>query len=313
MKTPASADLARRLSATAGSKDRFGSTAAEVLDTAALIAAADQHWDQRAISAFQHDQDIHPKVWGKLVALAKSKNLGKVPPKDLPVSYTALYALVVMKEEELAAALAEGLLQRRAGQGPISSRAILDWTKAYRLRGTGVELEIPLMLVLREDLTQEQQDDLLRALQDVAGHFGAEVLQGKHGLKQAAIKAEAGKARAQEIEEELLRLIATDVLNAPLDLQIQFGIKNALDLIEAPRSTFTGFFQNLAGKVEGAFWKTYGYAYALKIAREFNLSDSRTERYQLKDRLNKAVERWGVKIDGLEAMVAKVLSTYMTR
>ncbi|MFM7515206.1 MAG: hypothetical protein ACKO3F_17980, partial [Cyanobium sp.] len=177
----------------------------------------------------------------------------------------------------------------------------------------GVEQEIPVTLVLREDLTEEQQQDLLSALQEVAGRFGAEVLQGKGGLKQVTIKAEARKARAQAIEEELLRLIGLDVLNAPEDLKSKFGVSSALDLIEAPRSTFTGFFQVLVGKAEGAFWALYGRPYALKIAREFNLTESRAERYQLKKRLKVAVDFWGPKIQGFEAMVSDVMSTYMNR
>ena len=308
MKTSASTDLAQHLSAAAGSKDRFGSTADAVLATGALIAAADQYWDKSAVRDFQRDQGIHQKVWGKLIAIAKSGNLALVPKKDLPASYTALYALVVMKEEELAVALQEGVVHAHA-----SSRSILEWTKAYRLRGTGVEQEVPLTLVIREELTEEQQQDLHSALREVAGRFGAEVLQGKTGLKQATIKSEARKALAEEIEEELLRLIGPDVLNAPEELKAQFGVSSAVDLIEGPRGKFTGFFQNLVGKVEGAFWKTYGRAYSLKIAREFNLSDSRTERYQLKDRLKKAVERWGHTIEGFETMVSDALSTYMNR
>ena len=305
---PTPADLAAHLSGTPGSKERFGKDAAGVLETARLIEAANGAWDKETVRNFLGEQKLNPQVWDKLLGIAKSKNLEEVPQKDLPASYTALYALVVMKEEELAAALQEGVVRARA-----SSRSILDWTKTYRLRGTGVEQEIPLTLVLREDLTEEQQQDLLNALQEVAGRFGAEVLQGKGGLKQVTIKAEARKARAQEIEEELLRLIGPDVLNAPEDLKSKFGVSSALDLIEAPRSTFTGFFQVLVGKVEGAFWRTYGHAYSLKIAREFNLSDSRTERYQYKDRLKKAIERWGHTIEGFEAMVSDVLSIYMNR
>jgi hypothetical protein len=311
MKTPASVDLAQRLSTTSGSKDRFGSTADAVLATAALIAAADQDWDQRAVSTFQRDQDIHPKVWGKLVAIARSKNLEKVPKKEVPVSYTALYALVVMKEEELATALEEGFLQRTPGQGPISSRAILEWTKAYRLRGTGVEQEVPLTLVLREELTEEHQQDLLSALQEVAGRFGAEVLQGKGGLKQAEVKAEARRARAQEIEEELLRLIGTDVLNAPEDLKTRFGISTAADLLEGPRGTFTGFFQNLVGKVEGAFWQRHGRTYCLRIARDFNLTDSRAERYQLRQRIKDAMKKNSAAIHGFDEMASGILVEYM--
>ena len=312
MTSPSSADLAHRLNATAGSKDRFGSTAAEVLDNAALIAVADQRWDKSAVRDFQRDQDIHQKVWGKLVAIAKSKNLEKVPKQDLPVSYTALYALVVMKEQELAAALKEGLLQRTPGQGPISSRAILDWSKAYRLRGTGVEQEIPLTLVLREDLTPQEQQFLLNALKETAGRFGAEMREGKGGIKQAEVKAEARRALATQIEGELIQEFAEVILSAPEDLKTRFGIRIAADLVEAPRGTFTGFFQNLVGKVEGAFWRKYGRAYCLRIARDFNLTDSRTERYQLRQRIKDAVRKNSAGVNGFEEMASDILTGYMS-
>ena len=310
MKTPVSGDLAPHLSA-AGAKDRFGSTAAEVLETASLIAAADQDWGKSAVRDFQRDQEIHPKVWGKLVAIAKSRNLRSLPEEDLPASYTALYALVVMKEEELSAALEEGLLQRAPRQGPISSRSILEWTKAYRLRGTGVEQEIPLTLVLREELREEQQQDLFSALQEVAQRFGAEVVQCKGGLKQAEVKSEARKALAQEIEEELLRLISPDVMNAPEDLRTRFGISTAGDLLGGSRGIFTGFFQNLVDKVEGAFWQKYGHAYCLRIAHDFNLTESRAERYQLRQRIKDAIKKNSALIHGFEEMASGILAKYM--
>jgi len=308
MTASASADLAHRLSATAGSKDRFGRTVDGVLATAALIATADQDWEKTAVRDFQRDQGIHPKVWGKLVAIAKSRNLEKVPKKDLPISYTALYALVVMKEQELAAVLKEGVVHARA-----SSRSILEWTKAYRLRGTGVEQEIPLTLVLREELREEQEQDLFSALQEVAGRFGAEVVQGKGGLKQATIKSDARKALAQKIGEELLHLIGPDVLNAPEDLKTRFGISTAADLVEGSRGTFTGFFQNLVGKVEGAFWARHGYSYCLRIARDFNLTESRTERYQLRQRIKDAIKKNCSEVNGFEEMASGVLMRYMSQ
>ena len=309
MRTPASPDLLRRLSATSGSKDRFGSTVDAVLATAALIAAADQDWDKNAVRDFQQDQGIHPKVWGKLVAIAKSKNLEKVPKKDLPASYTALYALVVMSDEELEAAQREGVLEIK----PLSSRALLDWTKAYRLRGTGIQQEMPLTLVLREDLTDERQKDLLTALRETAARFGADVLEGKGGVKQADLKADQRKVRASEIEAELIREIAAVVSSAPEDLKKRFGVSSTADLIEAPRQTFTGFFQNLEGKVEGAFWRKHGRAYCLRIARDYNLTDSRAERYQFKKRIDDAIKIWDGKIEGFRAMAENVLASYMGR
>ncbi len=296
------------MSASSGSKDRFGSTATEVLETAALVAAANADWDKSTIASFQEEQKIHQKVWGKLVSIARSQNLQSVPAEELPASYTALYALTVMSPGELQAALKEGLVRSNA-----SSRLILEWTKAYRLHGTGIEQEIPLMLVLRKYLSPEQHQDLLEALGKVAAQFGAEVLVGKGGVKQAGVKADLRKAKASEIEEELMRLLAPVVLDAPDALKQRFQVASAADLISGPRQTFTGFFQNLVGKVDGVFWTDYGHAYCLKIARDFNLTESRAERFQLKDRISKATVKWKAEIPGFEAMTTEVLKTYMSQ
>jgi hypothetical protein len=311
MPAPTPAFLAERLSAAPGAKDRFGSTAAEVLETAALVAAAHLDWDKGTIAAFQDQRGIHAKVWGKLVSIAKSKNLQGLPKDDLPASYTALYALEVMTPQELQAAVAEGLLKTKK----LSSRLILDWTKAYRLKGTGIEQEIPLTLVLREDLSEQQQQDLLTALGHVAEEFGAEVRQGKGGVRQAEVKAEVRQARAQEIEELLMREIGEVVASAPDDLKSKFHLESALDLISGSREQFTGFFKVLEGKEQEVFWIKYGRAYCLKIVRDFNLTDSRFERSQLKKRIEQAIERWGIErsIPGFKEIAEEIQRTYMVR
>jgi hypothetical protein len=300
--------LRERLKAAAGSKDRFGATATAVLETAALIAAADQDWDKRTVTAFQDQQKIHKKVWDKLIAIHRKTSLRSLQD-SLPASYTALYALVVMKDEELDAAISDGLLKTKN----LSSRAILDWTKAYRLKGTGIEQEIPMTLVLKQDLSPQRHQELLEALKDVATQYGAEVREGKRGLKQSEVKAEARVALAGQVEEELIQEISSIVLNAPEDLKTRFGVSNPSDLIEGPRATFTGFFKNLGGKEEGIFWRDYGRAYCLKIARDYNLTDSRAERFQLKDRLKTFKGNWESKIVGFAEMIETIQSTYMSR
>jgi hypothetical protein len=305
---PTTEELAERLTAPLGSKDRFGGNGAEVLVTAGLVAAANASWDKVSISTFQDNQKLHPKVWDKLVAIHNDQRLLPLR-KDLPASYTALYALVVMKDEELGAAEAEGILKSNA-----SSRSLLDWTKAYRLKGSGIEQEMPLTLVLKEDLTADRQQDLLCALKEVALQYGAEVRKGKGGLKQAEIKAEARKALAQQIEEDLMREIGQVVADAPADLKSRFAVTSAGDLINAPRATFTGFFQYLVGKVKIEFWKQFGRAYCLKIARDFNLTESRAERFQLKKRIQDDFKViWGHQINGFEAECDEIMATYMSK
>ena len=306
---PTTKELADRLTAPLGSKDRFGKNGAEVLVTAGLVAAANASWDKGTIGTFQDNQKLHPKVWDKLVAIARSENLKGLPEKSLPASYTALYGLVVMSDEEFSAAIAEEDLVTAGA----SSRSLLDWTKAYRLRGTGIGKEVLFTLVLPDDLTPQQHKILLSALQETAADFGAQVLEGKGGIKQAGLKADRRKTLASEIEEHLMREIAAVVSGAPEELKTRFSIRSASDLIEGPRTTFTGFFQNLEGKVDGAFWRNHGRAYCLKIARDFNLTDSRAERFQLKDRLKKATDKWTKEIHGFEEMVLDIKSTYMNR
>jgi hypothetical protein len=73
---------------------------------------------------------------------------------------------------------------------------------------------------------------------------------------------------------------------------------------------FTGFLQVLEGKVQEVFWRKYGRAYCLKIARDFNLTQSRTDRFQLKKRLNDARSKWDKEIEGFASMDAEIQSTY---
>ena len=111
-----------------------------------------------------------------------------------------------------------------------------------------------------------------------------------------------------------MKEIGTVVAAAPEDLKSRFGVSSAADLIEAPRATFTGFFHNLVGKVKIEFWSQFGRAYCLKIARDFNATESRAERFQLKNRiLNDFKPTWSSQINGFEAMADEILTTYMSK
>ena len=106
------------------------------------------------------------------------------------------------------------------------------------------------------------------------------------------------------------------VLAASDALKQQFQVGSAADLISGSREQFTGFLQVLEGKTDKTiFWKNYGRAYCLKYARDFNLTESRAERYQLKKRVMMALERWGVEnqVPGFEAIAEDVMRTYMRR
>jgi len=308
MNAPTPSELAERFTASAGAKDRFGSTAEAVLEIAQLVAAASATWEKGSITAFQKDHDIHQKVWGKLAAIARSKNLRSIPIEDLPASYTALYALVVMKDEEFHAAMSEELLKSKN----LSTRSILDWTKSFRMRGTGIEQEIPLTLVLMEVMTDAQFQSLLKHLRQVAEEHHAELLEGKGGIRQSEVKADQRRARALQIRQELRFAVSEDILDAPEDLKAKFAVESPDDLIDGSLSRFTGFFQLLEGKIPWMFWRKYGRLYCLKVAHEFNISDSRAERYQLKKRIRSAIENCAKEVPDFRFVAEEILATYMS-
>jgi hypothetical protein len=300
------AELARCLSGAPGSKERFGCGASEVLALSRLIAAADASWERGTIQDFQKEQGLNPQVWGKLVAIARSDALESIPKGMRPASYTALYALVVMTADELAAALGEGVLR-----GDASSRSILEWTKAYRLRGTGIGQEVPLTLLLNEDFSPQQREQLLCALQETAAAFDAEVLEGKGGVRQVDLKAEQRKQRAQEIETKLVGLLEPAIQRASEDLKRTFDVWTAKDLASGKRDVFTGFLQVLGNRVQDEFWRNYGRAYCIKIARDFNMTEKRAERYQLKKRLEEIEGKWGDGNQDLATAVQDVRRSYL--
>ena len=171
---PSIADLTSRLIDLGG----YGKGAQQVFETSELVAAAQVHWDRVEIQWIQEDRSIHPKVWDKLVLIHKHQQRLQdlIPSKDLPSNYTALYALVVMSADEIQALVADGLL---SSQNRPSSKALLDWTKTFRKGDQGVAKELPLTLVLQEVLTEQQEQDLLNAIAEVAERFGVEVRSGK--------------------------------------------------------------------------------------------------------------------------------------
>lgn len=306
MTAPTPLELAEHLSATPGSKERFGISASAVRETARLISLAAGAWDKPTITSFQSEQGIHQKVWGKLIAIAGSKNLDLLAQEDLPASYTALYALVVMSPKELEVAIEEGVIRSNA-----SSRSILDWTKAFRLRGTGIEQEIPLTLVLMDAMSQDHYQVLLSQLRDVAESHHAELLEGKGGIRQSEVKADLRKVRAEAINEELRMATSEIILDAPEDLKLKFDIHSPDELISSSLARFTGFLQVLEEKVPMMFWRKYGRLYCLKVAREFNLSESRAERYQMKKRIKIAKDKCAEEIDWFSATADEILQTYM--
>ena len=279
----------------------YGKTAPDVLGTAALVAAADSSWSHQQIQQFQTQAEMHPKVWEKLCSIARDTRLKQVPDSSLPGTYTALYALVVLSVQEWDAALQEGIIQANA-----SSRSLLEWTRQQRLQAQGYRSETVLRLIHSKELTQQEQQDLHQGITALAQNFGVSVLAGEDGTKQRGVQAEKRKNVAEELEAELIQLLSPVFDDSSSPLKQQFNLNNVADLVNGELRIFTGFLVRHYGSTEG-MWKGVSREYCLKVALEFNRTDSRAQRFNYKKRLEKVQTEHPT----CSEAAAKVLSNYM--
>jgi len=291
-------DLLQRLSDLRG----YGKTATEVLTTASLVSEADSAWGPQEIQEFQTQAEMHPKVWEKLCSIARDARLKQVPVESLPGTYTALYALVVLSDQEWSAALQQGIIRPSA-----SSRSLLEWTRQQRLQEQGYRFEQVLRLIHSRELSKEEQGALIEGITEVAAAYGVNVLTGDEGTKQRGVVSEKRRGAAEDLEEELIQMLSPVFDDASSPLKEQFQLQTVTDLVNGELRTFTGFLVRHYGSTEG-MWNSAGREYCLKVALEFNRTESRAQRHNYKKRLEKVQVDHPACSDTVQEVLTKFLN-----
>jgi hypothetical protein len=265
---------------------RYGRSGRQVLETCSFVLAADQDWDPEITKEFLASEEIHPKVWDKLLGIARCQHLQQVEPESLPGNYTALYALVGMAPEEWKAALENQVVLPNA-----SSRLILDWLRRFRANDLEDDAEeIPVTLVTSYRLSESDHEALLHDLRKAAGPYGIKVVEGKLGVRSRKVVEKERKIHEESLLERLLKSLQGVVESASADLRQQFSMAADLDLVNADLKRFTGFLVTLSGGRD-PFWERYGSDYCCKLALEYNRTDSRAQRGNHKRRLKEVIDK----------------------
>ena len=262
----------------------YGSTAQEVLKTAQVLVQQEHQLSAEDLRAFRDGTTWHPKVFSKLLGIGKDQRLVGMAER-LPASYSSIYPLTTLSDAELKAAASEGIVRPDA-----SSREILDWIKVKRLEGMDLPETITLSATSKAALTQERKAALLAALQQAAEPFGISIEEGTtdRGTRRAA------KASRELRSDDLLQRLSNDlkqvVLDAPGVLLKEFEVSDAASLADGEIRVLTGMLVRLCGGSAG-MWETYGKQYCLKVALEFNKTESRAQRFNYRRRLLEVKEK----------------------
>jgi len=280
----------------------YGNTAAEVLQTCALVAQyADEHTPEQ-VKAFQESVQINPQVWSRLIALHKDKRL-KAHEERLPRSYTALYAISRMKDEEFEAAVQQGIIYPES-----SSHSLLAWSKEFR-QTSGAEIPPWKCMVLPSKVLNPADISLLSIrFNQVAEEFGCRFVDASDYIPPKRDKYADRKALLPALQQELLQLLEPKYVALSEQEKSSLGISCLHDCLQLDGTAFLKFlFPNLPARGRLAGKRRYEKDYVLKIAREFILTDSRSTRFNLKRRLASLKET----CPELVEVIDHVVETYM--
>ena len=278
----------------------YGDTAQEVLMTAQVLVQQEHQLSTEDFRAFRDGTTWHPKVFSKLLGIGKDQRLVGMAER-LPASYTSIYPLTTLSDPELKAAASEGIVRPDA-----SSREILDWIKVKRLEGMDLPETITLSATSKAALTQERKAALIAALQQAAEPFGISIEEGAtdRGTRRAA------KASRELRSDDLLQRLTNDlkqvVLDAPQALLEEFGVSDASSLADGEIRVLTGVLVRVCGGSAG-MWETYGKQYCLKVALEFNKTESRAQRFNYRKRLLEVKEKHQDLSEFIEYLVSQHL------
>ena len=263
-----------------------GISAAEVLQTAALIAGARADLSDEDYEQLREASGINPKVWSKLLQIGQDTRL---PPlvSQLPPSYTTIHGIHCLTSSELQQALDDGAIR------PTVAMAVIKrWLQEVRQEkdGGGALLQAPLLVqgplvTLQQGraLSQMEWDELRVKLEELVGPYEIKCLYPLSGTLLAA-KRKTAQQRACAIGETLLVRLQKSWSDAPEELKSLFRLNSPKGLVDCSLQTFTGFYMKLA-ESRDLFWQKHGSDYILKIALEFNKAPTRAQRFNYKRRL----------------------------
>ena len=257
----------------------YGDTAQQVLDLCDLVAEAVSAWSSTELKVFLREVGTNPMVWRRLVSIAQDKRL---PPlvKNLPSSYSALYALTNFSDQELEAAVREEVISAQS-----SSRQILDWIKQFRVgNGSGESKAEVLYLRVDPNQTQEQIQNLIHALIMIAEEHGAELVTDSEKLTKRYSVNQRRLEAGQVLRKELLEEIGSIYPLVNERKRSRLGISSIGELVDSDTADFGQFLISAAGS-RLAMFEQYGVIYYKKIAYEHTRARDRSQRFNFKRRL----------------------------
>ena len=297
----ASLTPSRRLCVFLSEKD-YGNTAAEVLETCALVRQYAEDHTPEQIKAFQKQVDINPQVWSRLIALHKDQRL-KAHVERLPRSYTALYAISRMKDEEFEAAVQQGIIHPES-----SSHSILKWTKQNRLIAGEAVPPWQCLVVFDQDIDEKELRDMRLRMNQIAQEYGARLIGESDYIPAESPIDKTRQDLIGRLEFEIIQMATPIFVRMTERNRSRAGVDNPHDFLTIDLMTF-GSIMRTDAKFHESGRNSYTPIYVYRLALEGLRTDSRSQRFNYKRRLKQLAE---VQPD-LRDCIDSVMATYILK
>jgi hypothetical protein len=281
----------------------YGSNAAEVLETCALVAEYAREHTPDQIKAFQKKVGINPQVWLRLLALHRDERLKK-HIEHLPPSYTVLYAIHRMKDEEIEAAVQQGVITPTA-----SSLRILAWSKQNRQRAGETIPPWRCLIVFDQEVDKKDLSAMRFRINEITREYGARLVSEIDYIQEEPATDNQKKQIIEELEKKVLELAKPFYERMTERERNNSGVQELENLLHLDVMTFGWITRPDEDIHAKAMRHRYTPAYVYKFALEFHKTDSRSQRFNYKRRLRDLA----VKQSDLEELIDDVLETYMER
>lgn len=281
----------------------YGRNAAEVLETCALVAEYAREHTPDQVKAFQEKVAINPQVWLRLLALHRDERMKK-HLEHLPPSYTALYAIHRMRDEEIDAAVQQGVITPRA-----SSHAILSWAKQNRQRAGETIPPWRCLIVFDQEVDKKDLSAMRFRINQITREYGARLVSEIDYIQEEPAADNQKKQIIEELEKKVLELARPFHERMTQRERRNAGVQELENLLHLDVMTFGWITRPDEDIHAKAMRHRYTPAYVYKFALEFHKTDSRSQRFNFKRRLRDLA----VKQPDLKELIDDIMSTYVKR
>jgi hypothetical protein len=286
----------------------FGDSPESIIMFCKQISELDQQMSKQERISLWEKVEVSRKKWEKLCRVGRDSRLSKYSP-NLPTTFTAIYALTMLTNDELNDGMMTGDLNPT-----ISSRKIYTYAQEFRLYQTAFSEEykniMPCFLAIGDkgkDLKKWEIDILFRAVNQTLVKSGVMILAQvsptkKFNQKQKELIAKEKRQGTIEMEIEHQMYMVVDGL---------YEYYTSMDVYEILNDSMSQFARALMliSKTRLEMMEKYGRLYCYKIALEFNRTNNRVQRFNYKRRLLHVQQKYKF----LSPVVEHIFSEFVKR